>query len=103
MSKINDLFEFGNHFEKIQIGPDSPDPTEQVRRSLVDEINDSPMARPSLEEIHGQVWNTDELQREFRVCGFMAPFVVVVRKSDNVTGTLLFQHHPRFYFSFKAD
>ena len=32
--------------------------------------------------------------------GFMAPYVVVRRKSDGQRGSLMFQHDPRFYFSF---
>jgi len=56
--------------------------------------------RQRLEARYGQVWDTTELMRDFVVSGFAAPFVVVTRKSDNATGTLEFQHHPRFYFSF---
>lgn len=51
----------------------------------------------------GQTWNTEELQRDFRVTGFAAPFVVVVRKADGVKGTLEFTHSPRVYFDFRAD
>jgi len=51
----------------------------------------------------GQTWTTTELQREFEVIGFAAPFVVVRRKSDGAVGSLEFQHHPRVYFSWKAD
>ena len=49
------------------------------------------------------VWNTDELQADFDVRGFMAPYVVVVRKRDGVVGSLEFQHSPRFYFNFVPD
>lgn len=48
----------------------------------------------------GQTWNTEELQRDFTVTGFSAPFVVVVRKADGVKGTLEFTHSPRVYFDF---
>lgn len=48
-------------------------------------------------------WTTEELQRDFTVIGFQAPFVVVVRKTDNVKGSLEFQHSPRIYFNFVAD
>jgi hypothetical protein len=37
------------------------------------------------------------------VLGFAAPFVVVRRRTDQKLGSLLFQHHPRLYFDFKAD
>lgn len=47
----------------------------------------------------GQTWDTTELQRDFTVEGFCAPYVVVRRKSDNVKGTLEFTHNPRVYFN----
>jgi len=56
--------------------------------------------RQELEREFGQVWDTSELQRDFEVEGFGAPFVVVRRKSDGQRGSLEFQHMPRFYFSF---
>jgi hypothetical protein len=43
------------------------------------------------------------LQRDFTVVGFAAPYVVVVRKSDGVKGTLEFTHRPRVYFDFQPD
>lgn len=48
-----------------------------------------------------QEWNTAELQRDYEVIGFLAPFVVVKRKSDGVKGTLQFTHMPRAYFGFE--
>jgi hypothetical protein len=48
-------------------------------------------------------WDTAELQRDFEVEGFCAPFVVVRRKSDGVRGSLQFNHNPRVYFGFTAD
>lgn len=48
-------------------------------------------------------WNTQELQRDFEVIGFCAPFVVVRRKSDGVKGSLEFTHSPRVYFNFVED
>ena len=56
--------------------------------------------REELEEQHGQVWNTKELQQDFTVQGFASPCVVVIRKSDGTKGTLEFIHQPRFYFDF---
>lgn len=78
------------------------DPTEEARRTMAAQINAEPGSRATLEAEHGQVWNTIELSRDFDVIGFAAPFVVVKRKSDGVRGSLLFQHHPRFYFCFQA-
>jgi hypothetical protein len=50
-----------------------------------------------------QEWTTEELRRDFEVMAFLAPFVIVIRKSDNVKGTLQFDHMPRRYFNFVAD
>ena len=60
------------------------------------------MERNELATIHGQVWDTAELQRDFSVKGFMAPFVTVIRKTDGVAGMLQFQHAPRLYFNFEV-
>jgi len=79
------------------------DPTEQIRRELVAEINHEPGSRANLETQHGQVWNTDELRADFDVLGFAAPLVVVRRRSDRIKGSLYFQHNPRLYFGFQAD
>ncbi len=56
-----------------------PDPTEAARRQRVIEINAQPGSREALEAQHGQVWDTDELSRDFEAIGFLAPFVVVRR------------------------
>ena len=44
-------------------------------------------------------WNTQELQEDFTVEAFQAPFVVVVRKADGVKGSLQFDHSPRRYYA----
>ena len=79
------------------------DPTETIRREMVSELNDNATVRAELEKTYGKVWDTDEVRAEFSVVGFMAPFVVVERKSDGVKGSLMFQHSPRFYFSFTEE
>jgi len=79
-----------------------PDPTEDIRRALVNEINAAPGSREDLEARHGQCWDTNELGEEFEVLGFMAPLVVVRRKSNGIKGSLYFQHGPpRIYWGFK--
>ena len=78
------------------------DPTETIRRQRLNEINAEPGSRVALERAHGQVWDTGELSIDFEVIGFMAPLVVVRRKSDGQKGSLEFQHSPRFYFGFSA-
>ena len=79
------------------------DPTEPIRRQRLAEINAEPGSREALESQCGQVWDTNELRRDFQVLGFMAPLVVVRRKADGKRGSLECQHHPRFYFNFQAE
>ena len=79
------------------------DPTEDARRALVAVINGQAAERAALEERYGQVWNTSELANDFEVLEFAAPFVVVKRKADNKLGSLMFQHHHRYYFAFQED
>jgi len=80
------------------------DETEQFRRAGVNELAAQQTDnRAELEARHGKVWNTDELRTEFDVTGFMAPYVIVRRRSDNAVGSLEFQHEPRYYFSFQID
>ena len=84
--------------------PDTtPDPTEPIRRSMVAALNNTAGERESLEQKYGQVWTTRELTDTFNVLAFLAPFVKVQRRSDGQTGTLMFQHHPRYYFNFKPS
>ena len=83
--------------------PVETDDTEDIRRTLLVQVNANPNKRTALEAQHGQVWATAELARDFVVEGFMAPFVVVRRKADGVVGSLMFQHHPRYYFCWVQD
>lgn len=50
----------------------------------------------------GQTWDTTQLQADFEVTGFAAPYVVVRRKSDGQKGMLQFTHSPRVYWGFEA-
>lgn len=74
------------------------DPTEDARRVMQAKTN---VMQDS--EIQGPTWDTESLQRDFDVEGFMAPFVVVRRKSDGVRGSLQFRHYPRVYFGFEPN
>ena len=76
---------------------------DQARRSMTEELNARRAEREALETEYEEVWDTKQLQENFEVLGFAAPFCIVVRKSDNKRGTLLFQHLPRYYFSFRED
>jgi hypothetical protein len=76
------------------------DPTEPARRAEQARLNAVSLDRRGLQALHGAVWDTEELRRDFEVLGFLAPFVAVRRKRDGVLGSLAFQHQPRFYFGF---
>lgn len=74
------------------------DPSETIRREMIEggqTFRDLASA--------DRRWTTEELQREFTVEGFLAPFVVVTRKADGVKGSMEFTHSPRFYFNFVED
>lgn len=79
------------------------DPTETIRREQLAEINLNPGSREALEQKHGQVWDTKELQQDFEVLGFMAPLVVVRHRESGAKGSLYFQHNPHLYYGFQAD
>ena len=74
-------------------------------------MRDALLWRKSMRSLdHGKRWKlstalstTPRSYGAFAVEGFLAPYVVVRRKSDGVRGTLTFQHSPRFYFDFAAD
>jgi hypothetical protein len=80
-----------------------------LRKQEVEKINsevetsDEQKDRVRLEAKYGQVWDTKELQKDFNVTGFAAPFCIVTRKSDNKRGVISFQHMPRFYFEFVGE
>lgn len=59
--------------------------------------------REDFEKAFGQVWDTTELQEDYHVKSFLAPLVIVERKSDGQRGTLDFTHRPRFYYNFRAN
>lgn len=77
------------------------DLTEDIRKELRTAINIQSRERPALEEAFGDVWDTAQLQNDFKMRSFSAPFVVVTRKADDQEGFLTFQHYPRFYWGFE--
>lgn len=79
------------------------DPTEDIRKQMIADINAQPGSREYLQAQHGQVWDTQQLSADFDVIGFAAPLVVVRRKSDGIKGSLMFQASPRFYFGFEPN
>ena len=76
------------------------DATEQIRRNLVLQM---PAAAAAAFAAGEPTWDTEELGRDFEVLSFLAPFVVVRRRADDVRGTLQFAHHPRRYFAWRPD
>jgi hypothetical protein len=74
------------------------DKIEEIRKTLSIATNSLEADRTQMEALHGKVWDTDELQKDFTVHSFAAPFVMVTKKSDNKKGMLMFQHWPRLYF-----
>lgn len=77
------------------------DPTEMTRRSMVQAINMNAGEREHLEAQHGQVWDTQQLQEDFDVLQFAAPLIVVRHKTTGQSGSMFFQHQPRFYWGFQ--
>jgi hypothetical protein len=78
----------------------SPDARESNRCRLEEAINADPKTRAELEASAGPVWNHEEVEHEFDLCGFIPPFVFVIRKSDGMVGTLVFQRQPKLYWGF---
>ena len=76
---------------------------ESRRRELVEELNSQQRTREDCERDFGKVWDATELQEDFIVEGFLAPFVSVTDKSTGNRGSLMFQHSPRFYFNLRMD
>jgi hypothetical protein len=79
------------------------DPTETIRRTMVQQINTDAGDRERLEAQHGRVWDTQQLQADFEVLSFAAPLIVFREKKSGQMGSLFFQHQPRFYWGFQPD
>lgn len=77
------------------------DSTEIIRCLEREHFNREAAERSVLEGKYGKVWDTQELQKDFIVESFLAPYVVVRRKSDDKQGSLQFQHMPRYYFNWQ--
>ena len=87
-----------NFSTTIHNGENQMDDTEAVRRQMLA----SGQPQRDLAEAK-ETWDTQALGRDFEVIGFMAPFIVVKRKSDGAKGSLEFTHNPRVYFNFVKD
>lgn len=76
------------------------DETAAIRAEMVQEMPENLRA---VIEAGEPVWTTAQMQEEFEALAFMAPFIVVRRKSDGAKGSLMFAHSPRYYFNFQED
>ncbi len=81
------------------------DETEQLRKERIVSIQDSDNSRQALQSRVGRTWNTTELQEDFEPLGFLAPYIVVRRKGDQVKGSMEFceSDGERVYHSFEPD
>jgi len=77
------------------------DKTENIRREMTIDLNNNALGRADLELKYGQVWDNDELTKDFSVLSFAAPFILVESKATYAPGVLRFQDRPRFYFDFE--
>jgi hypothetical protein len=77
------------------------DETEAMRRAMSHDINSKMKDRAMLEEEHGEVWDTEQLTARFNVQSFLAPFVMATDRQTGRSGSLMFQHWPRFYWGWK--
>lgn len=60
--------------------------------------------RRELEALHGRVWDTAEIAREFIITAIVYPHVVVRRKDNDVVGILRYQQGPPLlYYDFKEQ
>lgn len=83
--------------------PDFEDKTAAARMKM---IADGEPEKQLASVAHGRMWTKDELQADFEVQGFLAPFVIVKRKADNRVGSMMFANKPdgnRVYFNFEPD
>ena len=63
-------------------------------------MNDKELLRQELESKHGvgNVFDTDQVQLDFKIEGFSAPFCYAKRRFNGEDVTLQFNHMPRLYW-----
>lgn len=76
---------------------------EALRKTTAQIINSNPKSREELESLFIKVYDTTEMIESFSPISFAAPFIYVVEKATGKKGTLIFQHNPRFYYSFEEE
>ena len=78
------------------------DKTESIRREMVAAINRNKSDRQILEEHYGQVWDRDELQQDFIVEAFFAPFILIIRLAYQHSTPNLASSHLKEYLHLKV-
>lgn len=74
---------------------------DSIRKEMTSIINSNPKTREEIAKKYGEVYDCEDIHTAYEIIAFAAPFVYVHNIATGMKGTLMFQHHPRFYFSFK--
>lgn len=70
------------------------------RRKKARTVVPPPRTRAELQQVFGQVWDTQQLAHDFVITSIIGSTVVVRRKVDDVVGCLQHQSNPPLYFNF---
>jgi hypothetical protein len=76
-------------------------PAEAIRRQRLAELGLVPGSREALEVEYGQVWDADELFKDFEVLECLGPYVAVRRKADGQKGNVEADDDFQFFFRFR--
>ena len=74
------------------------DETESTRRAML------AAGQPAIDAATApELLDTEQMSALYTVRAFLAPFVIVQRKSDGRMGSMEFTHSPRRYFNWQPD
>lgn len=76
--------------------------TAEERAKLEAEVNATPCTLEELQRKYGQVWTVEQVEAQFEIEAFCPPLACATRRADGVRGTLVYQHCPRYYWSWEA-
>ncbi len=71
---------------------------EEDAEDYEEERQSDEIAELDLEIYDGPTWDLAAFEKDFEVIDYAAPFVVVIRRSDQLKGTLEYLSWPRTYF-----
>ena len=75
----------------------------ETKEQLLEELKDTyPEVHQAIQEDEGKCWTTDEVQDEFEILGFIAPFCAAIRRETKEKGALTFVHQPRLYYHWRV-